>query len=268
VKRTMRLAAATIAIGLVTTVADAQSGTLTPHLHMPLPFAIENSTFVADENDFTESAHSLVESRNQQPQAAAFDPIESAPSRTEAHTQVSVSVYNDAQVPSDILTRAEQQAARIFLRAGFGVAWLNCPHTTSGGGATVCSDLVPGHLAIRIISRIASSTSDAAFGVAFLAHDGTGCYSDVFWKRAQELHANSNVNLADILGSVIAHEMGHLLLGSNAHAISGIMRAHWQSGELRGIAMGTLMFLPEQSKRMRFRIATSKALLVSRERPE
>jgi hypothetical protein len=195
-------------------------------------------------------------------QAAAFDYIESTQSRTEVDRQVSVSVYNDAQVPSDILTRAEQRAARIFSRAGLDVTWLNCPHIKSAGGA-VCSQLLPGHLAIRIISRIASSTNDTAFGVAFLAADGIGSYSDVFWRRAQELHASSNVGLPDILGSVIAHEMGHLLLGSNAHAISGIMRAHWESGELRGITMGTLIFLPEQSKRMRVRIATSKPLLIS-----
>ena len=47
-----------------------------------------------------------------------------------------------------------------------------------------------------------------------------------------------------MLGSVMAHEIGHLLLGSHAHAISGIMRGHWESGELHQIAMGTLRFLP------------------------
>ena len=76
----------------------------------------------------------------------------------------------------------------------------------------------------------------ARSGVAFLSPDGTGRYSDVFWKRTQSLHASSNVDLGGILGSVIAHEMGHLLLGSNAHAISGIMRPHWESGELHRIA--------------------------------
>ena len=183
--------------------------------------------------------------------------------------QVTVSLYNDAQVPSGTLRRAEQQAARIFSRAGFDVTWLNCTHVNSGRGAAACNEIdAPGHLALRITARLASSTSDAAFGVAFLAADGTGRYSDVFWKRAQELHANSNVDLGGILGSVIAHEMGHLLLGSNAHAISGIMRARWESDELHRIAMGTLMFLPEQSKRMHARIATVESALVSRERPD
>jgi hypothetical protein len=264
----MCLAAATVAIGLIPTVAHGQSGDLNLRVHVPFPFTVENTTLAAGENEATEPAHSTLGSRNQQDQAALFDYVESAHSRP-ADAQVTVSVYNDAQVPTDILARAEQQAASIFSRAGLDVTWLRCTHINSGVRAAACNGFdVPGHVAVRIIARTASSKSDAAFGVAFLAPDGTGRYSDVFWKRAQRLHANSNVDLAGILGSVIAHEMGHLLLGSNAHAISGIMRAHWESDELHRIAMGTLMFLPEQSKRMHARIATVESALISRERPD
>jgi hypothetical protein len=266
VKRWMCLAATAVAIGLILTAAHAQSGDL--DLHVPFPFAVENTMLAAGENEATEPAHLTLGPRNQQDQAAVFDHVESAHSRP-ADAQVTVSVYNDAQVPPDILARAEQQAAKIFSRAGLDVTWLRCTHINSGVRAAACNGFdAPGHVAVRIIAHTPSSRSDAAFGVAFLAPDGTGRYSDVFWKRAQGLHANSNVDLGGILGSVIAHEMGHLLLGSNAHAISGIMRARWESDELHRIAMGTLMFLPEQRERMHARIATSKALLVFRDRPD
>ena len=252
-KRWICLAAATGTIGLIPTAAHAQSGDLNRRVHVPFPLTVENTT---------------LGSRNQQDQAAVFDHVEPAHSRP-ADAQVTVSVYNDARVPFDILAGAEQQAARIFSRAGLDVTWLRCTHINSGVRAAACNGFdVPGHVAVRVIAHTASSKSDTAFGVAFLAPNGTGRYSDVFWEKAQGLHANSNVDLACILGSVIAHEMGHLLLGSNAHAISGIMRAHWESGELYRIAMGTLMFLPEESKRMHARIATSKAFLVSRDRPD
>jgi hypothetical protein len=69
------------------------------------------------------------------------------------------------------------------------------------------------------------------------------------------------VDLALILASVMAHEMGHLLLGSNAHAVSGIMKAHCQLSELRRIGMGSLLFLPEQGKRMRARVNQREELL-------
>lgn len=188
----------------------------------------------------------------------------STPASVAENPQLRVLVYNDAQVSPGILTGAEQRAAEIFSQAGFDVNWVNCNHLDSNGEASGCNVVEgSGNLVLRIISHVASSTSDAAFGVAFLGPDGTGRYSDVFWNRAQELHADSNVDIAGILGSVMAHEMGHLLLGSNAHAISGIMRAHWEAGELRRINMGTLVFLPQQGKGMRARIAQRRMLLIS-----
>jgi hypothetical protein len=212
------------------------------------PLTVENTTLAAGENEARDPAHLIIGSPNQQDKAAVSDHVESTDSRR-ADAQVTVSVYNDAQVPPDILARAEDQAAKIFLRVRLEVTWLT--HTNSRARAAACNGFdVPAHVAVRIIGHTPSSTSDSAFGVAFLSPDGTGRYSDVFWKRTQSLHASSNVDLGGILGSVIADEMGHLLLGSNAHAISGIMRPHWESGELHRIAMGTLMFLPAESKRM------------------
>ena len=162
------------------------------------------------------------------------------------------------------MSRAEEQAAKIFSRAGFDVIWLNCAGKNLSPDIAASNKIEDtGHLVLRIISYPASSTSDAAFGVAYLAPNGTGRYGDVFWERAQQLQAKWKADLGGILGSVMAHEIGHLLLGSNAHAISGIMRAHWESGELRRIAMGTLVFLPEQAKRMQMRMGESRAYLVS-----
>ena len=176
------------------------------------------------------------------------------------NSQVVVSVYNDAQVPSDTLIRAEARASRIFSKAGVEIVWLECASKAAPDDAN-CNHIGAGdHLGLRIIPAVASTTGDAVFGVSYLASDGTGRYSDVFWKRALQLHANSNVDLAGILGSVMAHEMGHLLLGSNAHAINGIMRAHWEPGELHRIAMGNLGFLPEQARQMQGRLASSKEL--------
>jgi hypothetical protein len=93
------------------------------------------------------------------------------------------------------------------------------------------------------------------FGVAFLSDEGTGCYSDVFYDRALELHADWNVSLSDILGNVMAHELGHLLLGSNSHSGAGIMRAHWQGEELHRLSRGNLRFTSEQSNHMRGKLS-------------
>ena len=181
--------------------------------------------------------------------------------------QVSVSVYDDASVPSETLARAEARAANIFRQVGLDVNWLSCTAKDNVDCNVGQNETTgPDHLVLRIIPTAARETSDTAFGIAYLGSDGSGRYGDVFWERARALQGNSKVDVAFLLGSVMAHEMGHLLLGSNAHAVSGIMRAHWEASDLRGISMNSVLFLPGQGKRMRERVSRREDVLVSRRR--
>lgn len=54
-----------------------------------------------------------------------------------------------------------------------------------------------------------------------------------------------------ILGCVTAHELGHLLLGSNSHSSTGIMQSPWREKQVREALDGTLLFTAEQAKRLR-----------------
>jgi len=187
-----------------------------------------------------------------------------APVSFAENPQIAVSVYDDAGVPGDVLASAEGRAAKIFQRAGLEVSWLTCARPNYASCATASDEIGgPVHLVLRIKPNGASWTSDTACGVAYLASDGTGQYGDVFWRRARDLQTSSKVDLATILASIMAHELGHLLLGSNAHAISGIMQGHWEDDELRRIGMGSLLFLPDQGKRMHARIDQREQLLMS-----
>jgi hypothetical protein len=221
------------------------------------------------------------------------------PSVAETHPderlRLVISVYNDADVPATVLVQAEQEAAKIFDRAGLEVIWQNCspspnhvgpdalvragessspesepasnpaglhPFGWAGAPAPTSFDLEnsdcatiewPSHLAVRVVPRSRRWINEV-FGVAFLSADGAGCYSDVFYEPAMELHTSWNVGLPDILGTVITHELGHLLLGSNSHASTGIMRAHWQGEELRRLSRSGLWFTNEQADRMSRRL--------------
>lgn len=211
---------------------------------------------------------------------------------------VSVSVYDDAGVSAKTLAQAEQRAARIFASAGLDIVWQNCssPSTKHAGPDALVRageqsspvlepELVglrpagrlrspapmwsgsdcgrfhwPTHLAVRVLPKSKHWTSDV-FGVAFLSAEDTGCYSSVFYDRASELHSASNVDPSDILGNVIAHELGHLLLGCSSHVSSGIMRARWEEDELYRVARGSLLFTAEQSARMRAKVTAARAPL-------
>ncbi len=62
-----------------------------------------------------------------------------------------------------------------------------------------------------------------------------------------------------LLGHVLAHEIGHLLLRSNSHSVSGIMSARWTGEELRRLSEGAMFFTPLESKVMAGRLSTLAA---------
>jgi hypothetical protein len=53
---------------------------------------------------------------------------------------------------------------------------------------------------------------------------------------------------AQILGEVIAHEIGHIMLNLDEHTEIGIMRGAWDLEDLANIAKGYLVFTKEQSR--------------------
>lgn len=165
---------------------------------------------------------------------------------------VQVGVYNDAGVGDEELQRAQEIATRIYARAGVALAWSRCgKHGAVSGARRGCS--YPGLLSIRVVSN-SMSLREEDFGVAFLGSDGTGAQADVFYSGIEKLRQRSTLAAATILGNVMAHELGHLLLGINAHARTGIMQARWADRELREMGMGNLVFNERQSEAIRARI--------------
>lgn len=171
-------------------------------------------------------------------------------------SQLTISVYNQAGVPEEVLLQGEDEAGQVLRQAGIQVNWLNCrvPAATEEE-STACREAVyPQHLHLRIVPK-ALSLKGEAMGISFQDADGRGCYADLFYEPMQELHKSSGIHLASLLGRVAAHEIGHLLLGTNSHAVAGIMRANWTAAKL-GRAGDKMVFLDQESRRMRERLST------------
>lgn len=168
---------------------------------------------------------------------------------------VSVSVYNDAGAPPDVLLQAENIARRIFGQAGVNVRWINCPFVVPDlPDAAICRKAIfPTYFQQRIVSPH-PGLSESSFGVSYLSSEGIGCYSYVFYQRVADQRRVNEQNAAVLLGHVMAHEIAHLLLGTNSHSGSGIMRAHWYAQELGSANKGELLFTPEQARAMTERL--------------
>jgi hypothetical protein len=162
---------------------------------------------------------------------------------------VTVEVFNDAGIASPILKSAELEASRIFDAAHVQIRWTNCTmaQDRSAADAGCHGSRAPNDLDLRIVSGSQKQNGDI-FGVAFLGADGSGRYCDVFYGSVEKLREAGHSDVGRVLGHVMAHEIGHLLIGVHAHSQWGIMAAKWHNEEFKRLEMGTLFFNADQKK--------------------
>lgn len=173
-------------------------------------------------------------------------------------TRITISVYNEAEVPPEVLEQAENVASHVFRLAGIEVHWLNCRiPSVSEEASRACREAVfPEHLHLRIVPKSLGLKGET-MGISFQADDGSGCYADLFYEPMEQLHQSAGTDVPSLLGHVAAHEIGHLLLGANSHSTAGIMHARWTAEELASAKAGSLRFSENQSRRMKAKLATA-----------
>jgi hypothetical protein len=163
-----------------------------------------------------------------------------------------VFVQNFAGVTPQVLERAEVEASRILGTAEIAVIWTNCME--SGIDPGVCP-AVPGSLALvlRILPPEASTLPVAPGALGFAVPSES--YAAVLYGRVASLPLpNTRIGRDVLLGHVVAHELGHVLLGTGGHSKSGIMTAAWKSKTLAVAARGQLVFDSKQKRLMQHNV--------------
>lgn len=164
---------------------------------------------------------------------------------------IRVRVNDYAQLSAATLSRAEREAARIMGKAGLRTDWLNCPvKSTAEVAQDPCREaLQPMDVVLRLIPEPPNNKyNDSVFGFAVVPILAS-VYVNYAVERAKRDNAEFEIPM--VLGSVIAHEIGHLLLGLNSHSGSGIMQKRWQPSQVRQAVTGNLLFTENQGNLMR-----------------
>ncbi len=174
---------------------------------------------------------------------------------------INVRVYNYANVTGGVLAKAQSEAARIFRRSGIETHWAGCAvpgrevernHscTAKPGATDIQVRILPRKMAQKLMKH------HSEFGLAFTATgDGFGSNLSIFYHRVEELSARRHTSRALLLGHLMTHEIGHLLLGSNSHSRSGIMHVPWNRSQVERASLGTLLFTRQEAAKMRSQVS-------------
>ena len=176
---------------------------------------------------------------------------------------VTVRTYNYAQIPDDSLDVARTSADAIFDRAGIAVRWLDCRVPQNAAGASCIEPLEEGsNLMLRLLDRGGGKTAThartVALGESMLDREQrTGVLMTLELPFVRAIATQADADMPLLLGRAIAHEIGHLLLGTGDHPREGLMRARWSQEELRGFRPSNWLFSPAEADQMRRSLTAS-----------
>lgn len=164
-----------------------------------------------------------------------------ATANSDAKPDINIYVASSYAKPDGAILLAEECASQILAKAGVNVHWLNCPPAG-------CSQARgPSDFGFHITRRMPPGHRDGALGFANTVHPVGGAgYSEI-----ETAAFRRNMTVVPILGAVMAHEIGHWLLGAKAHSPYGVMRGNWGDYEFKLANCRSLTFTAEQNVRLR-----------------
>jgi hypothetical protein len=165
-----------------------------------------------------------------------------------AREPLPIKLFNDAGVGDDVLHRAKEEAAWLLKSTCVDLTWVPCL-VVSRSNLTPCQAPVRA-IEMHILSSPATNDfSEDAMGMA-MPHLASGDHAGVFLSRVRETAARNAgiIDVCDLLGYVMAHEIGHVLLHSTTHSSEGLMRAEFRPADLKKAGQRQLKFTPEQAQ--------------------
>jgi hypothetical protein len=195
--------------------------------------------------------------------------------RTWSNRQITIRIHDYAQVKSAVLLQAELSASDILKEAAVDANWVECRVSeTPSGDATCARPMTPLDVVLNLLPQSMVKRSDFRDEVFGVAVEGTekdfGFFASVFYDKAKDCAALERIDFAPFLGAVMAHELGHLLLGKHSHSNAGLMRAGWSRKQLHIAEQRGLIFAPSDARQIQNAVVT-RSLVTSREtgeRPE
>ena len=173
----------------------------------------------------------------------------------ESPMAVTVLYTDQVGIPAHVLRAAMADAAFLLGKAGLEITWVNCtPYVNGMEFPDHCKDTQPMRFRINITGGAGVSSRTLGFAFPRL---GQGNHAAVLYPRVKQFAAgnDSTASVEAILGAAIAHELGHLFLGTTEHG-PGVMSEGYDKTHVRQINQRRIRFTPVQAAAMRAALAT------------
>jgi hypothetical protein len=166
---------------------------------------------------------------------ARSSPAGAADRSPAAGASLVVRLYGSGLASRD-LREAVRVATRTLAGSGIHVEWKDCRKSTAASELPVCRQSLAGNESVLRLMPAATAMDREATALGFTLLDLGGrraVLSTVYMDRVDAVATRTKIEPALLTGRAMAHEIGHLLLGTSGHAPTGLMRAFWSDDLLR-----------------------------------
>jgi hypothetical protein len=179
--------------------------------------------------------------------------------------EVLVRVFDAGGLSGMTMSHAEFVAKQILASAGVRLRWTSSAIPKHPDLQTTACETATTVETIDI--RFASVPPEYKRGVLAEAHPFAKCgvRITVFFDRVSRLFETRLAPDASILGHVLAHEIGHVLLKLENHSEAGLMKAQWNDHDLAKMRSKKFTFTPDEIAMIQSNLARRASVtLVSR----
>jgi hypothetical protein len=155
---------------------------------------------------------------------------------------ISVRIHDyTSRLTPEIMADTQGVVSHIYAEAGVEVRWRSAD-----------SPLVVSVVTRAMADHFRKPPNVLGFAVGDVTVRGRIAY--VLEHRVDEVMKGYGISKNAVLGAVIAHELGHLLLPYRSHSATGIMKAVLTAADFRDALAGRLLFTSEQAELLKARI--------------
>jgi len=162
--------------------------------------------------------------------------------------QLVVRVYDSVGVPPADVERARASVGAILASVGIDPIWRPCHVSTCTG------PVKPHEVVLRFVKSSPGSARDSLGSSLIDVSQHAGSLGTIYADRVRALATQAGVDEGELLGRAIAHEIGHMLIGTSEHSRVGLMRAVWVTNELRRGQASDWVFSGREGAELRQRL--------------
>jgi hypothetical protein len=174
----------------------------------------------------------------------------SADDAAEPRLRLRINMYDYAGIKARVRAAAVAATQRVYGAIGVDIEWIEqCPAGCRRGfrppsqidttGAELTVIMLTSTTRVREVARASMGSAPIGSRVVY-----------AFFEQIRTFASDRGLGAGQVLGHVIAHEIGHRLL-RDGHGPEGLMRSEWIRADVSDIAVGRLGFTPAQGQRIR-----------------